>query len=151
MKRLHLCLLMIAIGSAASAQTQTTSNYDQHTAFDPLFYPSNGNEYRSASGEPGPAYWQNHADYKIDATLDTAQHRITGSVIITYKNNSPDALKFLWLQLDQNIYRKDSRAQATTLQSGGRWANRSFTNGDEINSVEVLSKGKSIKPKYIVN
>ena len=106
MKRLSTCLFfVVAVCSSVFAQEKPTSNYDQHKAFDPLFYPSNGNEYRSASGEPGPAYWQNHADYKITATLDTAQHKITGSVIITYKNNSPDALKFLWLQLDQNIYR----------------------------------------------
>ncbi len=143
--------LITGFCSPVFLQAQTTSNYDQHIAFDPLFYPSNGNEYRSASGEPGPAYWQNRADYKIEATLDTAQHKITGSVIITYKNNSPDALKFLWLQFDQNIYRQDSRAQATTLQTGGRWAARSFTNGDEISSVEVVSKNKSIKPKYIVS
>ena len=143
---------MIAIcSSSVFAQTESTSNYDQHTAFNPLFYPSNGNEYRSASGEPGPAYWQNRADYKITATLDTAQHRVTGTVIITYKNNSPDALKFLWLQLDQNIYREDSRAQATTLLTGGRWANRTFTQGDELKSVEVISNGVSAKAKYNVS
>ena len=102
---------MIFAGSSVFAQTESTSHYDQHIAFDPLFYPSNGNEYRSASGEPGPAYWQNRADYKITATLDTAKHTVTGTVIITYKNNSPDNLKFLWLQLDQNIYREDSRGK----------------------------------------
>src|SRR6516164_898102 len=114
-------ILMIAVcGSTAFGQTQNASNYDQHLAFDPLFYPSNGNEYRSASGQPGPAYWQNRADYKITATLDTAQHKVIGTVIISYKNNSPDELKFLWLQLDQNIYKEDSRAQATTALTGGR-------------------------------
>ncbi len=132
------------------AQTQSTSNYDQHIAFDPLFYPSAGNEYRSASGEPGPAYWQNRADYKITATLDTTQHRVTGSVTITYKNNSPDNLKYLWLQLDQNIYKEDSRGEATTLLTGGRWANRTFTQGDELKSVNVVSNGISTKAKYNV-
>ncbi len=144
-------LLLLFVSSSVFSQTQTTSNYDQHIAFDPLFYPSNGNEYRSASGEPGPAYWQNRADYKITATLDTAQHRITGTVIITYKNNSPDNLKFLWLQLDQDIYREDSRGEATTLLTGGRWANRTFTKGDELKSVEVISNGTSTKAKYIVS
>jgi hypothetical protein len=144
-------LLAVAACCSVFSQTQATSNYDQHKAFDPLFYPSNGNEYRSASGAPGPAYWQNRADYKITATLDTAKHRITGSVVITYKNNSPDELKFLWLQLDQNIYRQDSRAQSTTLLTGGRWANRTFTQGDELSSVEVISKGKSVKAKYSVS
>ncbi len=153
MKRLLTGLfLMTTVCSSVFSQTETTtSNYDQHAAFAPLFYPSNGNEYRSASGEPGPAYWQNRADYKITATLDTAQHSVSGSVIITYKNNSPDELKFLWLQLDQNIYRKDSRAQSTTLLTGGRWANREFTNGDELNSVQVMSDGKTADAKYMVS
>src|SRR6187399_2387892 len=144
-------LLAVAVCSTVFSQTTTTSNYDQHKAFDPLFYPSNGNEYRSASGAPGPAYWQNRADYKITATLDTAKHRITGSVVITYKNNSPDELKFLWLQLDQDIYRQDSRAQSTTLQTGGRWANRSFTKGDELSAVQLVANGKASDVKYSVN
>ena len=142
---------MIAVCSSSVFAQTTTSNYDQHIAFDPLFYPSNGNAYRSASGEPGPAYWQNRADYKITATLDTVQHKVTGSVTITYKNNSPDNLKFLWLQLDQNIYREDSRAQATTLLTGGRWANRTFTQGDELKSVDIISNGVTIKAKYNVS
>jgi outer membrane lipoprotein-sorting protein len=153
MKRLTTILFfMIAVCSSVFSQTEKpTSNYDQHEAFAPLFYPSNGNEYRSAGGEPGPAYWQNRADYKITATLDTAQHRVTGSVVITYKNNSPDDLKFLWLQLDQNIYREDSRAQATTLLTGGRWANRTFTQGDELKSVDIISNGTTTKAKYSVS
>jgi hypothetical protein len=152
MRRLFFCLLVIIFtGSSIYAQTETTSNYNQHIAFDPLFYPSNGNQYRSAGGEPGPEYWQNRADYKITATLDTAQHKVTGTVIISYKNNSPDNLKFLWLQLDQNIYREDSRAQATTLLTGGRWANRTFTQGNELKSVEIISGGTTTKAKYNVS
>lgn len=149
--RLYLLLMIAVCSSAVFAQTPATSNYDQHIAFDPLFYPSNGNEYRSASGEPGPAYWQNRADYKITATLDTAAQKVTGSVTITYKNNSPDNLKFLWLQLDQDIYREDSRAQATTLLTGGRWANRTFTQGDELSSVDIILNGTSTKAKYTVS
>src|SRR5215469_5665677 len=79
--------------------------YDQHEAFNPIFYTQSPNEYRSASGEPGPKYWQNKADYKINCTLDTGLHRVTSEVEISYTNNSPDNLRFLWLQVDQNIYR----------------------------------------------
>ncbi len=61
------------------------------------------NEYRSGSGAPGPKYWQQQADYEIDVTLNDATHEVTGSEKITYHNNSPDALKYIWLQLDQNI------------------------------------------------
>jgi len=152
MKRLAtLAFLMVVTGGAVFSQSDSGSHYDQHEAFAPFFYPSNGNEYRSASGQPGPTYWQNRADYKIAVSLDTAQKSVSGSVVITYKNNSPDALKFLWLQLDQNIYREDSRAQATTLLTGGRWANRTFTEGDELKSVDIVMNGKTTKAKYKVS
>jgi hypothetical protein len=124
------------------------SIYDQREAFHPQFYPYPGNDYRSASGEPGPKYWQNKADYKVNASLDTATHKVTGNAEITYTNNSPDNLKFLWLQIDQNIYRKDSRGSATTTVAGGRWANQKFTEGDVIKSVSIEYAGKSFTPKY---
>lgn len=152
MKRIVVVtFLALFAGGAVFAQSDSDSHYDQHKAFAPFFYPTNGNEYRSASGQPGPSYWQNRVDYKIIATLDTAEKKVTGDVTITYKNNSPDPLKFLWLQLDQNIYREDSRGEATTLISGGRWANREFTQGDELKSVEVIMDGKVTKAKYIVS
>ena len=152
MKNLSLVLfLLMMAGGTVYSQTDSASHYDQHIAFDPFFYPSNGNAYRSAGGQPGPSYWQNRADYKIVASLDTAENLVKGSEVITYKNNSPDAMNFLWLQLDQNIYRKDSRAQATTLVSGGRWANKAFTKGDELNSVDVVMNGITTKAKYIVS
>ncbi len=66
------------------------------------------NEYRSASGAPGPAYWQQQADYQIAVTLDDNKRTITGKETITYTNNSPDKLTFLWVQLDQNVRAKDS-------------------------------------------
>lgn len=127
------------------------SKYDHHETFNPVFYPQSGNDYRSASGEPGPKYWQNRADYKINCTLDPDNHRVTAQVEISYTNSSPDDLRFLWLQVDQNIYRKDSRASATTTQSGGRWANAKFTEGDVLKSVAVEGGGKSYTPKYTVN
>src|SRR6476469_8059894 len=60
------------------------------------------NEYRTASGAPGPKYWQQRCDYDIKATLDEAALKLTGSETITYYNNSPDVLTYLWLQLDEN-------------------------------------------------
>ncbi len=134
-----------------TSNAQTISNYDQHEVFNPLFYTTNGNEYRSASGAPGHKYWQNRADYKIAVTLDTAKQEVRGSVTITYKNNSPDALPFLWLQTDQNIFREDSRSQATSPVTGGRFSNRAFTKGDVITSVMATQNLKSSKPNYSVN
>jgi hypothetical protein len=148
--KILLCsgFLLACFVHAAVGQTTATSKYDQHETFSPLFYPTNGNEYRSASGAPGHKYWQNRADYAITAVLDTATHRISGSVTITYKNSSPDKLPFLWLQLDQNIYREDSRGAATTVVTGGRFANRSFTEGYNIKAVNVVINGKKTAVKY---
>ncbi|HEY6956395.1 MAG TPA: M1 family metallopeptidase [Flavisolibacter sp.] len=144
MKR--ICLFLTANCLAIIGFTQ--SKYDQHKAFDPQFYPVAANEYRSASGQPGPKYWQNRADYKIACTLDTANHSVSGTVEITYTNNSPDNLNFLWLQVDQNIYKQESRASATTTQTGGRWANGGFTQGDVIKSVSVEDGGQKYTPQY---
>jgi len=67
------------------------------------------NVYRSASGAPGPSYWQQRADYAIRASLDTASHTIRGEETIRYTNNSPDTLRFVWLQLDMNAGSPDTR------------------------------------------
>ncbi|HEY3286174.1 MAG TPA: M1 family metallopeptidase [Gemmatimonadaceae bacterium] len=72
------------------------------------------NEYRTASGSPGPKYWQQKVDYTIRVTLDTVKHEITGTERVTYHNNSPNALPYLWFQLDQNVERPDSRAQLSS-------------------------------------
>jgi hypothetical protein len=65
-------------------------------------------EVRTASGAPGHAYWQQRADYRIRATLDEAKRAVSGSETVTYHNNSPDTLHYLWVQLDQNMFRADS-------------------------------------------
>ncbi|TBR20187.1 MAG: M1 family peptidase, partial [Chitinophagaceae bacterium] len=139
------CLLL-----SSSSSFSQDSKYDHREAFHPQFYPYPGNDFRSASGEPGHRYWQNKADYKITCSLDTATHVVAGDLEIIYTNNSPDQLKFLWLQLDQNIYKQDSRGSATTTQTGGRWANAEYTNGDIIKSVNIETAGKINKAKYNV-
>lgn len=148
MKKIILGLLSLIAVFTVWGQNQQLSIYDHREAFNPQFYPYPGNEFRSASGEPGPKYWQNRADYNITCTLDTGKHLVSGSVDILYTNNSPDNLNFLWLQLDQNIYRKDSRGSATTTETGGRWANAKFTDGYVIKSVNGESNGKTFTPKF---
>jgi len=147
MRKLFFIISGVLYLFVAAAQE---SKYNHREAFDPHFYPYPGNDYRSASGQPGPKYWQNRADYSILCSLNTEQHIVSGSAEITYTNNSPDPLKFLWLQLDQNIYRKDSRGSATTTQAGGRWANPKFTEGYKIKSVTAYSDKKKYSPKYTV-
>ncbi|MEC9351978.1 MAG: aminopeptidase, partial [Planctomycetota bacterium] len=61
------------------------------------------NERRTASGAPGPAYWQQRADYVIDVEIDEVNHSVSGAETITYTNNSPHSLSYLWLQLDPNL------------------------------------------------
>jgi len=72
------------------------------------------NVYRTASGAPGHEYWQQKADYKIDVKLDDDKQRIFGEETITYHNQSPDPLSYIWMQLDQNIRAKDSDTQKTS-------------------------------------
>ncbi|MBS1949520.1 MAG: Peptidase [Cytophagales bacterium] len=128
------------------------SNYNQHEAFAPVFYPSYGDEIRAADGTPGPKYWQNKADYKIEASLDDNRHHVSGNVLITYTNNSPQALSFVWLQLDQNIYNLKSRAVAATAISGGRWANRNdFNGGYSLKDVKVIQGGKESNARHEVS
>jgi hypothetical protein len=147
MNRIAFVISFLIITFTSIAQ----SNYDAKEAFNPQFYPYTGNDFRSASGEPGPKYWQNRADYKINCTLDTATNILNGDVEITYTNNSPDNLKFVWLQLDQNIYKEDSRASATTTETGGRWANNAFTDGYVIKAVSIDNSNKGYNPKYTVS
>jgi hypothetical protein len=100
---------------------------------------------RTASGAPGHAYWQQRADYTMRAKLDEANRSLTGSGTITYHNNSPDTLKYLWLQLDQNIYKKDSGARTTAaLPSREAWAQaRGPEQGVKFDAIRTLLEGNS--------
>lgn len=75
------------------------------------------NVYRTASGAPGHKYWQQQADYNIDVTLDDAKQRIIGSAKIKYYNNSPDTLRYLWVQLDQNRFAHNSGQEKSAFSS----------------------------------
>lgn len=147
----NLWLLLFCLSLSFAAFSQTAGTYDQHETFAPLFYPAFGDEVRTAAGTPGPKYWQNEADYNIQVALDDVNHQISGKVQISYKNNSPEALPFLWLQLDQNIYKPDSRGELTTPVGGGRYANPGFDGGYNIQSVSVSYQGREQKMKYDIN
>src|SRR5256884_8121030 len=94
---------------------------------------------REGSGTPGPRYWQQRADYTIRATLDTATHTIAGSESLRYANNSPDTLRYLWLQLDQNIYKANSRGAALN-PTDARFAGRGFEGGYTIDYVPAVRR-----------
>jgi len=136
------------------------TKYDYHETFGPNFYTKNGNEYRAATGEPGPKYWQNRADYQLDVKLDEANNEISGSVILSYTNNSPQKMDFLWMQLDQNLFKQDSRGTAiVTLQDGvpvsRNWGRgQAYDAGYKIKSIKVLSGAKDEKAtdvKYLID
>ena len=100
-----LCLLLTAAG--ASAQQKD----NQFRQIDNLL--PTPNQYRTGSGMPGPAYWQQRADYDIAVRLDAEEKRIHGTETITYHNNSPEALDYLWVQLDQNVRAENSLSAET--------------------------------------
>ncbi len=101
------------------------------------------NEYRSGSGAPGHAYWQNRADYDLRATLDTAEQTLRGAMTLRYTNNSPDTLRFVWMQLEQNAF-KDASLNALIFPQASRFGARGFEGGDVIQRiVEVTAPGKT--------
>ncbi|WP_188050472.1 M1 family metallopeptidase [Flavobacterium sp. GP15] len=158
---LKLTLLMVvssiwAQQNATNAPTNPISKYDYHDAFAPFFYNNNGTSTRSASGQPGAEYWQNRADYKLTAKLNEATNEIVGSGLITYTNNSPDKMNFVWMHLDQNLFKSDSRGNAVVPLTGSRNGaqGQAFDGGHKIKSVKVIStiKGKTTETeaKYLI-
>ncbi|SEM08114.1 hypothetical protein SAMN04488008_10919 [Maribacter orientalis] len=104
--------LFVAVGFAQEEVTKEKEpGHNNQSKFKQLYEEfATPNTYRSASGAPGPDYYQQQADYVMDIRLDDKNAKIFGQETITYTNNSPDDLEYLWLQLDQNIRTKDSKA-----------------------------------------
>lgn len=137
LSRIGMALFLLAAPSVMLLQAQE-SKYDYKEAFDPFFYTTNGNEYRTASGMPGPKYWQNAVDYKISARLNDQTNEITATVTLEYTNNSPDQLDFIWLQLDQNMFSKEGRGRLIVPLTKSRYgdARSDFDGGYDIKSVK---------------
>jgi len=133
---------LFLLSSSLIAQEKEASNYNYNDAFGHDFYTKNGTATRSASGKPGPEYWQNSADYKIDVSLNDITKEISGSETITYTNNSPDALDFLWMQLDQNLFKIDSRGKSIVPIRGSRNGDKgqNFDGGYGINTIKLIYK-----------
>lgn len=141
LKLITLAFSLLFYSADIFAQQKVEGKYDYVEAFAPNFYTSNGNEFRSASGKPGPKYWQNSADYDISVNLNEKTREILGSVVVDYVNNSPDQLDFIWFQLDQNMFEKDSRGNAIIPQTGSRYGSesKSFDGGYTIQSVKTAT------------
>ncbi|WP_166925246.1 M1 family metallopeptidase [Flavobacterium poyangense] len=160
-KALLTAALFVGISSVWAQQTppataaNPVNNYNYHDAFAPHFYTKNGTPTRSASGQPGVEYWQNRADYQITVKLNGATNELVGTDEITYTNNSPDKLSFLWLNLDQNLFNESSRGNAVVPLTGSRNGAQGqiFDGGNKIKSVKIISGGKTkteTVAKYIV-
>ncbi len=161
MRRLFLFLASGGLLFTAGAQnTQNNPGSNHANKFEQLgtILPT-PNEYRTASGAPGNKYWQQRCDYDIKASLDEKNLRLTGSETLTYYNNSPDPLSYLWLQLDENEhssiknagYQNSNRIPAqVTTQSLMSLENPKMDNGFGVNIVKIKDAlGKSLP--YVVN
>jgi hypothetical protein len=115
------------------------------------FMDRKGNYFRAASGKPGVGYWQNAADYQLEVSLDDVNHVLSGKVTISYTNNSPESLEFVWLQLEQNRFKADSRGTLTTPIRGNRY-NGDTDGGFEISQLaaKVGSKGPT-SAKHLIS
>jgi hypothetical protein len=111
--------------------------------FAPLNLP-NGNIYRSGDGSPGPKYWQQHADYDIHGTLDTAAKAVRGEMTLRYTNNSPDTLRFVWFQVEQNAF-KNGSLNSYVFPSESRFGARNFEGGDFIDRFNQVAGAKGAK------
>jgi hypothetical protein len=137
-------LLPAPAGAQKWLNADSTAKTNQ-SSFRPIDEWPDPNEQRTASGAPGPKYWQQRVDYVIRAALDTVAHAVTGSERVTYHNNSPDRLSYLWFQLDQNIDAPDSRANLAagalpeTISPAARrfLAPEAFEGGHTIAAVRV--------------
>ena len=136
-KSATLLLAFIAINSSFSQNIQNNPKSNHGNKFEQLgtILPD-ANNFRSASGAPGSQYWQQKADYNIDAFLNEKTLTLEGEEQITYTNNSPDALSYLWLQLDENQHNPTNEAN--------------YFDGSKINQpvTDVQLQGLDVKKQY---
>lgn len=142
MKKLFILLLLVNISLISQAQ-QRTSNHGNR--FEQLGTElRTPNVYRTGSGAPGHMYWQQRADYEIDVELDDQNQKLYASELITYHNNSPDILSYLWLHLDENVRDRDAdnyKAASTTIRN-----RMSF---DALKSIETHDEDLGFKIEFV--
>jgi len=164
LKFLSFILLMSSAGFTTAQETEVTkeerkAGHLNNNRFKQLYQEfSSPNQYRSASGAPGPAYYQQQADYKMDIFLNDDTSVLSGRETITYTNNSPDVLEYLWVQLDQNVRASDSKSPlieangAAPAQQASTFVNsymgQAFDGGFKI---EYVKDRKGNNLPYIIN
>jgi hypothetical protein len=131
-------LLLVAVLQQPQAPTRAPipAGVSDTSPFRRLTLPA-PNELRTGSGAPGPRYWQQRVSYSIRAALDTATHTVSGRETIRYTNRSPDSLRYVWFQMDQDIYRGDSRGGSINPATA-RWSAAGFQGGYAISGLAVV-------------
>src|ERR1700761_3800877 len=155
-KFIPLCFFVLFLAFSVHAQKKRRpasvdtliSNYEPADLFSPMFYPERGNDRHAANGEPGPKYWQNRVNYQLKANLDTVAKTLSANEEIEYINNSPDALQYLWLQLDQNTYKKDARSN---FETGSAPLTNLHTDGYQIESIFITDGKVKRKADFIIS
>jgi len=141
--------LVLALAQQPSQPSQLPTARTDTSPFRRLELPT-PSLLREGSGRPGPEYWQQRADYTIAVSLDTATHTIAGRETIRYTNRSPDTLRYIWLQLDQNIFRDDSRG-ALLNPPDARFAARGFKGGFVLDGVRAVGPmgGRAVRGRAL--
>jgi hypothetical protein len=137
--RLALAAVLSLSGTGAA---QAHGSVADTSLFAPLGLWPGPNEIRTGSGAPGARYWQNRADYTIRATLDTAAKTVRGEMRLRYTNHSPDSLRFIWVQTEQNAFKSGS-LNSYYFPAGSRFGARGFEGGDVIERFNQVSGTRS--------
>ncbi|MFN7688151.1 MAG: M1 family metallopeptidase [Sphingobacteriales bacterium] len=159
MRSLIVASAFILLSGSAMAQLDKNPGANHGNRFEQLDFLLQGpNEYRTASGAPGPHYWQQRADYDITVDIDEANNVLTGTETVTYYNNSPDILSYIWLQLDENFHRKTTEAErATTGGIRGTISEQTLADIDNERleglgvNISLLTDGTGKNLKYTIN
>jgi hypothetical protein len=143
-----IILLLISIISLNSFSQKKFAQLDQELP--------TANEFRTASGAPGNHYYQQKADYKMNITIDDETQKLSGIETITYTNNSPDQLNYLWLQLDQNIYSENSDSKLIEVEKMEDFKSlgdigKRFFNYDGGFKIEQITSTSGQKMRYFIN
>ncbi|HEU4570191.1 MAG TPA: M1 family metallopeptidase [Gemmatimonadales bacterium] len=143
----RIAALLVATALPLAAQTPPPVT-DAASPFHRLELPA-ANTIRTGSGKPGRDYWQQRADYVIRATLDTTAKVLRGEEEITYTNRSPDTLTYVWLQMDQDLFRRDSRG-ALVFDQGTRFGTAGADGGFTLTRLQVRplpARGRATAPR----
>jgi hypothetical protein len=145
-----ICTLALFIASSAAAQTQPpaapagrpprmfdSTGVGDTSIFAPLPVRP-GTIYRTGSGAPGPKYWQQRVDYELKATIDTSAKKLSGTMIMRYTNNSPDTLRYIWIQTEQNAFKSGS-LNSYIFPPDSRFGALSFEGGNVFTRFEQLT------------